>query len=170
MDTVVVPSFRGTEMCVQVFKERRGRWLKWHFDYKVIQHHIITLLHTPKATYSTAHYKTQTWAQTRADTLKTHNFLGRCSYQNYVHTLAYTPTHTRQEKEEQIKENVVKKNTQEHPPPHKHGDLLTKNKEAWAANPHPAEQGGVKRGLRKGEGGSKTCYMGGKVEQNHSLL
>lgn len=170
-------------MCVKRVGADGSPFFKWHFNYKVVQHHIITLLQTPKATKTThilhVHYKTPNVSTHKHRHSKTTCLCTRKdsavfifqAYQNYVHTLQRTGGRSRRSRSKKM---WLKTNTQGHPPPHKQGISLPKtkrpeqpthiqrNREGWK---------GASEKRREGGGGDqKTCYMGGKVEQNHSLL
>lgn len=170
-----------------------SHFFKWHFNYKVVKHHIITLLQTPKAakTTLTLHlcYK---YTLSGTYTHKNHNmwthkdsvvfiFLGWCSThtQDYIHTHFNTLQHTRgKSRRSRSKKMWLKKNTQGHPPPHKQGISLPKTKRPEQPTHiqrnregRGGRRGGPGKGGRGAGGDQKTCYMGGKVkQQNHSLL
>lgn len=168
MDAVLFHGFRGTDLCDHVCKvSRAGR--EWHSNYKVIQRHIITLLHTPKAT-KTTHVQN---VRPRAHTCAWRYFLCRRSYQKCAHALTHTHTlqHTRGKSgRSRSKKMWLKKNTQGHLPPHKQGISLPKTKRPEQPTHIQRNREGWKRLKKKGRGDQKTCCMGGKVEQNHSLL
>lgn len=94
-------------MCVKRVGADGSPFFKWHFNYKVVQHHIITLLQTPKATETShrlhLHYKTpnvSTHKHRHSKTTFVHtwrrcsiNILGSSELRAHTHSLA----HSRQE-------------------------------------------------------------------------
>lgn len=137
---------------------------------------LFTLLQTPKGTKAT---HMQNLHQTRererrhmkTTCLCTHEgsavftFFGVCTYRDVARTFTHTPAHWRQEWEEQIKENVVKKtNTQGQPPPHKQGISLPKTKrpEQPTHIQRNGRRGGRVGGSSEGEGESENMLRGQK--------
>ena len=168
IDTVLFPGLRGTDLCVKRVGADGSPFFKWHFNYKVVRHHIITLLQTPKATKTTHilhfHCKTPNVSTHKRRHSKTTGLCTRTdsavfifqAYRNSVHTLQHTGGRSRRSRSKKMR---LKTNTQGHPPPHKQGISLPKtkrpeqpthiqrNREGWE---------GASEKRREGEGGSEN--------------